>query len=167
MLCNEPFQWWQSRKKDQPTIISRLLTAKSNRDQCAKYFPQEAGPDGTVGIYRGRSANTVNKMTGGWENTNSTRLIYVNGGLDPWRDATMASKSRPGGVLKGSKKLPHFVIEGGMHCSDFDGGNWEANEGVREVVDKASRQMREWVGEFYKGRNETGYGGGKAKGGKV
>lgn len=165
-LCNEAFEWWQTgaspRKKGDPSVVSRLVTAKYNKDQCAKYFPNEKGPDGTVGVSRGKSAKTVNKMTGGWENTNSTRLIYVNGALDPWRDATMASHSRPGGPLKSTKALPHFVVKGGTHCSDFYGDDWAANEGLAEIVDSASAQMKEWIDEFYTAKNKTRNGeGGK------
>ncbi len=174
MLCNEPyahslptpllpptqtnsltrsFEWWQDgAPPHQPTLVSRLVTATYWRRQCPLIFPpSEAGPDG-YGIINGARARDVNRHTGGWNALNTTRAMHTNGGLDPWRDATLSSQSRPGGPFKGSETLPVRVVQGGTHCSDLYGPNWEVNEGVRKLKDDVVAQMKGWVGEWYQAK---------------
>ncbi|KAK3316878.1 serine-type peptidase-like protein [Apodospora peruviana] len=148
MLCNEPFEYWQDGAPlGRPSIVSRLVTADYWRQQCASFFPPSQG--GTYGIKQGKRARDVNKWTGGWYATNSTRLMHANGQLDPWRDATVSSVFRPGGPLKSTEKVPVRVIKGGTHCSDLYGQNWPLNADVRRVVDEEVENMKTWVGEFY------------------
>ncbi len=98
----------------------------------------------------GRRARDVNRHTGGWHATNTTRAMHTNGQYDPWRDATMSSIFRPGGpVQAGDEKLPVRLVKGGTHCSDLYGLNWDANEGVKELAMDAAGQMQQWVGEWY------------------
>lgn len=181
-LCNEPFEWWQttsprsgpsnSSSSTSNGLISRLVTYQSSRSQCAKHFPPSnstsasAPKSDLVGVLQGKTFADVNNYTrGGWLNTDSPtgRLMHSNGGLDPWRDATFASKTRPGGPLKSTKELPHFVIEGGTHCSDLYGDNWAVNEGIAAVVEAECEVMRGWIGEFYKLKG-GGKGGEKGNG---
>ncbi|KAK3935105.1 peptidase S28 [Diplogelasinospora grovesii] len=150
LLCNEPFEWWQDgAPKDRPTIVSRLVDVEYWRAQCPFFFP------GNYGIKEGESAVDVNKYTGGWSVTNTTRLMYANGGLDPWRDATVSSEFRPGGPLQSTPELPVRVIPGGIHCSDYYGQNWAVNPGLQQIVNDEVANMKQWVNEFYEEKGKT------------
>ena len=41
------------------------------------------------------------------------------------------------------------MIPAGIHCSDLILTDAEANQGVKDVVDKAVAQIKAWVGEYY------------------
>ncbi|KAK3395055.1 peptidase S28 [Podospora didyma] len=154
MLCNEPFEYWQDGAPfGRPTIVSRLVTADYWRDQCELFFPRKEG-GGSVGIAQGKRADYVNKWTGGWSVTNTTRLMHANGGLDPWRDATVSSIFRPGGPLQSTEQVPVRVIPGGMHCSDLYGPNWAVNAGAKKVADDQVANMKTWIAEFYEEKHK-------------
>jgi len=73
------------------------VTDKWNNRQCPLFFPSEGNY--TVGEVAGRTEAQVNAYTKGWSFSNSTRLLWVNGGFDPWREAGVSSEFRPGGTL--------------------------------------------------------------------
>ncbi|KAK3384098.1 serine-type peptidase-like protein [Lasiosphaeria ovina] len=155
LLCNEPFEYWQDGAPlGRPTIVSRLVTADYWRQQCNLWFPRSQGGGG-VGIAQGKRANDVNRWTGGWSATKTKRLMYANGGLDPWRDSTVSSIFRPGGPLKSTEKLPVRVIAGGMHCSDLYGPNWSVNPGVQQIVNDEVANIKTWIAEFYEVNNKS------------
>jgi hypothetical protein len=104
-------------------------------------------------VQKGETADDVNAYTGGWFVENTTRLMFANGGSDPWRDATVSSKFRPGGPLESTPELPVRVIPGGVHCSDLYGQNWAVNAELKAIVDEEVANMQEWVDEFYVHKN--------------
>ncbi|KAL2178375.1 serine carboxypeptidase S28-domain-containing protein [Thermothelomyces heterothallicus CBS 202.75] len=145
MLCNEPFEWWQDGAPlTRPTLVSRLVNADYWRKQCPLHFPE-----GGYGIAAGKRAKDVNRWTGGWSVTNTTRAMHTNGQYDPWRDATLSSKFRPGGPVQSTKRLPVRLVKGGTHCSDLYGQNWAVNEDVKKLAQDAADEMTGWVGEWY------------------
>ncbi|EGP89515.1 serine carboxypeptidase [Zymoseptoria tritici IPO323] len=151
MTCNEPFGYWQTgAPADRPSIVSRLVTPEYWIRMCGLYFP--AGPDGeTYGIAKGVTEEDVNAYTGGWDITNTTRLIYVNGGYDPWRESGVSSSDlRPGGPLQSTNEVPVLVVPGGFHTSDLITMNGAVNAGAKEVIDCVVAQLKEWVGEWPK-----------------
>ena len=149
MLCNEPFEWWQDGAPPLgKTLVSRLVNRDYWLKQCPLIFSE---PE--YGLVKGKTYKDVNKWTGGWSVTNTTRVMHTNGEWDPWRDATLASKFRPGGPLKSTEALPHRVVKQGTHCSDFYGPNWEANAELEGLVKDVIGNMGVWIGEFYE---ETG-----------
>ncbi|GAB1739785.1 hypothetical protein NU219Hw_g4722t1 [Hortaea werneckii] len=152
MLCNEPFGYWQDgAPRDRPSIVSRLFTPEYWTRQCALYFPP--GPGGeTYGLAQGRDEDDVNAYTGGWDIENPVRLVYANGGFDPWREATVSAEMRPGGPLRSTEEVPVLVVPGGFHTSDLVTRNGEVNEGCQKVIDEEVRQIAEWVAEFPKRR---------------
>jgi hypothetical protein len=91
----------------------------------------------------------VNKWTGGWLATNTTRLMMTNGEWDPWRDSTYSSIYRPGGPLQSTDQLPVRYLKHGTHCSDLYGQNWGVNADAAAIADDQTNQMKEWVSEFY------------------
>ncbi|KAK0617504.1 serine carboxypeptidase S28-domain-containing protein [Immersiella caudata] len=160
MLCNEPFEWWQAASPSDvvPTLTSRLVTPSYWRAQCALWFPPENDDDGgvntttyTYSISQGKRAADVNAYTGGWFTTNTTRVMHTNGELDPWREATLSARGRPGGPVTGSSEegVSVRLVKGGMHCSDMYAQNWEANEEVKRLMEEEVEEMKRWVGEFY------------------
>ncbi|AEO59356.1 hypothetical protein MYCTH_2307580 [Thermothelomyces thermophilus ATCC 42464] len=145
MLCNEPFEWWQDGAPlTRPTLVSRLVNADYWRKQCPLHFPE-----GGYGIAAGKRAKDVNRWTGGWSVTNTTRAMHTNGQYDPWRDATLSSKFRPGGPVQSTERLPVRLVKGGTHCSDLYGQNWAVNEDVKKLAQDAADEMTGWVGEWY------------------
>jgi hypothetical protein len=157
MTCNEPFGYWQDgAPSDRPSIVSRLVDAQYWIRQCGLFFPD--GPNGeTYGIAKGKTEEQVNEWTGGWDIVNTTRLIYVNGDYDPWREASVSSDIRPGGPLKSTEKVPVEMVPGGFHVSDLVTSNGVANAGVKAVQDKVVAQLSAWVAEFPK-KGGHGYG---------
>lgn len=125
-------------------MVSRLVNVDYWRSLCKNYFPE-----GGYGLDKGLTAEDVNQYTGGWDVTNTTRVMYSNGGVDTWREATLSAKSRLGGPVESTPELPIRVIPGGVHCSDFYGQNWDVNEEIREIVDEQVANMAGWVKEFY------------------
>jgi hypothetical protein len=114
------------------------------RSQCPLWFPGHA-----FGIANGKSAETVNKWTGGWFEKNTTRLMMTNSEWDPWRDATLSSKFRPGGPQESTPEFPVRYLKQGTHCSDLYGANWAVNADAKAIADDETAQMKEWVAEFY------------------
>ncbi|KAF3071047.1 putative serine protease K12H4.7 [Daldinia childiae] len=145
MLCNEPFEYWQDGAPiGRPSIVSRLVNKAYWRSQCPLWFPELE-----YGIAKGKSAKDVNKYTGGWSESNVTRLMMTNGQWDPWRDSTLSSKFRPGGPKESTPEFPIRVVEQGTHCSDLYGQNWAVNPGAKAIADEQVANMAEWVQEFY------------------
>ncbi|KAI6381348.1 hypothetical protein MCOR25_001279 [Pyricularia grisea] len=159
LTCNEPLKFWQiGSPEGEKTIVSRLVNSQYFERQCKLWFPDEPREDGgvyTYGIALGKDVADVNKYTGGWNHTNTTRLLWVNGQYDPWLHATVSAPSRPGGPLQSTEKAPVLVVPGGVHCSDLIIRNGDVNEGVRQVQSQARDIMKKWVSEFPKGGNSA------------
>lgn len=147
-LCNEPFAYWQDGAPvGTPSIVSRLVTAEYYQRQCALYFPP--GPQGqTFGSAKGATVAHVNQWTGGWDIDNTTRLMWINGQYDPWRDSTVSSDFRPGGPLASSEQAPVLIVPGGYHCSDLITENGAVNAGVQSVIDAEIAQVKAWFAEW-------------------
>ncbi len=120
--------------------------------QCAFYFPPEEGGFGSA---QGKTPEDVNKFTGGWSATNMTRILFVNGQHDPWRDSTMSSINRPGGPLQSTTEVPVKVIPGGTHCSDLYGQNWAVNPELKSMVDEEIAILSGWVDDYYTLNNKA------------
>lgn len=143
MLCNEPFGFWQGcAPAPRPSIVSRLLGAEYWIRQCDLLFP--SGPNGET-FAKGRSELDVNAYTGGWDAVNGTRLIYVNGEYDPWREASVSARQRPGGALQSSEQVMVEILPGGNHMSDLVTLNGALNRQCKEIQTKVLNQLEEWV----------------------
>ncbi|KAK0665427.1 putative serine protease [Cercophora samala] len=150
LLCNEPFEWWQSappQSSSYPRVISEYVTAEFWASLCPRFFPNM-----TYALAEGKTAGDVNIRTTGWDVTsNVTRTMNTNGEHDPWRDATLSSKFRPGGPVTEVEKdgLQVRLVKGGTHCSDLVGLNWKANDDLEELVDGVVDQLTWWIGRYY------------------
>jgi hypothetical protein len=142
-LCSLEY-WQDGPPQGHPALVSRLVSQQYNIEQCGLWFPEM-----TFGEARGKTPDNVNAYTGGWSVTNTTRLMYANGQLDPWRDSTVSSDYRPGGPLQSTPELPVRVIPGGIHCSDYYGPNWAVNPTLQGIVNEEVANMVQWVGEYY------------------
>lgn len=60
-----------------PSLIPRTITGEYYEGICSRLFPEEEGY--RYGIAHGRNATTMNARTGGWDYTNTTRLMWSNG----------------------------------------------------------------------------------------
>ncbi|KKY27697.1 putative serine [Phaeomoniella chlamydospora] len=147
-LCNEPFGFWQDgAPTSRSSIVSRLVTAEYWSRQCALYFPTVNGF--TYGYAEGQTVDDINAWTRGWDNTNTTHLIWTNGQYDPWKDATVSSDFRPGGPLTSTEERPVFIVEGGFHCSDLLVNNANANSAIAELMNEEVAVMKGWIDEYY------------------
>nr|CDP27866.1 Putative serine protease [Podospora anserina S mat+] len=150
LLCNEPFEWWQSApplSSSYPRVISEYVTAEYWASLCPRFFPNT-----TYTLAEGKTAGDVNVRTGGWNLTsNVTRTMNTNGQYDPWRDATLSSTFRPGGPVTEMEKdgLQVRLVKGGTHCSDLVGLNWEANAELDGLVDGVVDQLAWWIGQYH------------------
>lgn len=133
------------------------MTPEYFQRQCDLFFPKEG--DLTYGSAAGKTAETLNAYTEGWNLTNTTRLIWVNGEFDAWRSASVSSEFRPGGPLESTDKVPVFLLPGARHGTDIWLDNALANEGVASAQREMIAIMCKWVGEFYALKEEgTGHG---------
>ncbi|XWW94244.1 hypothetical protein V2A60_002187 [Cordyceps javanica] len=154
-LCNEPFQWWQSERPGTPLHVTTGYDTEDwlRHSTCIDEFPDVGKYK--VGIKLGRDESTVNRLTGGWDNTNATRLVWVNAEFDPWLYATVSSPDRPGGPLQGTTDAPVYMLRGAAHCNDHSTANYHANEDARAMFDGVAENMKKWAAEFYKQHNVT------------
>ncbi|KAH8886065.1 endoprotease endo-Pro [Thozetella sp. PMI_491] len=147
MLCNEPLAFWQDGAPEgTPSIVSRFSNAAYWQRQCPLYFPPSDGY--TYGSGRGLTPEDFNAKYGGWDIVNTTRLIYVNGEFDPWRDSTVSSHFRPGGPLQSTEQVPVKLVPGGVHCPDLLARNGAANPGLAKIQAEVVEIVKGWVAEF-------------------
>ncbi|EMC90840.1 hypothetical protein BAUCODRAFT_99497 [Baudoinia panamericana UAMH 10762] len=144
-LCNEPFGYWQDGGHG-TTIVSSLVTPEYWTRQCGLYFPEVDGVQ--YGIALGKTEDEVNAFDGGWYIDNSTRLVYTNGGYDPWREASVSSDLRPEGPLQSTQQVPVNFVPGGFHTSDLITRNGMANASCQTVIDAEINQLAAFVAEF-------------------
>jgi hypothetical protein len=157
MTCNEPFGYWQdAAPTDRPSIVSRLVTEEYWTRQCGIFFPPDNGE--TFGLAAGATYADVNTYTKGWDTRNSSRLLYVNGGYDPWREAGVSSDFRPDGPLQSTEEVPVGLVPGGYHTSDLVTRNSNVNPGCKSVTDAGIQQMKTWVSEW-PGQSASSYPG--------
>ena len=138
--------------------MSRFVTADYWQRQCALYFPTVNGY--TFGANKGKTEADTNAFTGGWNPPNTTRIFFVNGQYDPWRDVTYSSDFRPEGKFQSNSFQKLAVVPGGYHCSDLSVRNALVNPGVQRIQNQQVNQITAWVNQYYGqyGRNLVGDG---------
>lgn len=138
-------------------MVSKFYTTAIARAQCAPLFPDTDGFQ--YGLKMGRTTEQIVEKTTGWENVNTTRLIYVNGEFDPWRPETVSSEQRPGGPLAFTPEVPVFLVKDGTHCADLRMTNVVANTALTKQVKEMRSIMSKWTAEFYteKGIKRPGF----------
>ncbi|KAG5917833.1 hypothetical protein E4U42_007097 [Claviceps africana] len=153
LLCNEAFEWWrvQGPPGVDPGLVSKFADLAYTRMMCEKMFPWDGKY--AVGLDAGRSAATVNKMTGGWDFGKTKRLMWTAGEYDPWRPATVAADRRPGGPLPSSPEAPVWVIPKAAHCSDAYTKAVQYNADFARIFNEILVKMKSWVDEFYVEKN--------------
>ncbi|KAM7186467.1 serine carboxypeptidase S28 [Rhypophila sp. PSN 637] len=158
MTCNEPFFYWQTSAPDgQPSIASRYITPEYFQRQCELLFPAEDGV--TYGSAAGKTADSLNAWTGGWNFVNTTRVLWVNGEFDPWRSASVSSELRPGGPLQSTPEVPVYLLPKGIHCNDLNVRNAQANSDLKTAHKSMVKTMVKWVDDFYQLNGGRGYPG--------
>ncbi|KAK1960861.1 hypothetical protein LY78DRAFT_685318 [Colletotrichum sublineola] len=139
LLCNEPLQGWTTAPKDGPTIVSRFGTAEYNRRH-------------------GKTAADVNSKYDGWLFTNTTRMVWTNGELDPLLDATVSSEIRPGGPLQSSAGVQVYLIPGAHHATDLFMKNGDLNADIKTAITGVVSNLTTWVNEFYDAKKPAASG---------
>lgn len=76
-------------------------------------------------------------------------MSFFHREFDPWRSAGVSSLERPGGPVPSTSAMPVFVVPGAHHNADLSTAAGLANPGLKDVQNKATDQMKQWVGEFY------------------
>jgi hypothetical protein len=140
-------RWQNGAPHGQQTIVSRLINDAYWERQCPEWFPTENGY--TYGLNDGDTYHTANVYTGGWTGfTDSTRLIFVSGTNDPWRESQVVSTLRPGGPQKSTPAQPVLDVPGGYHTSDLVTQNGVVNAGCAAVQAQVVSQISTWVSEY-------------------
>lgn len=128
-------------------VIQAYNRSTAIQESCVDAFPEV--DHFRYGLANGKTIDQVNTKTGGWNNVNTTRLVWVNGEFDPWRPATVSWDRRPGGALKSTPNAPVHVIPGAAHCNDYYPSNANGSDAAKKIFDDVVSQMQEWVAEFY------------------
>ena len=110
--------------------------------QCALRFPETNGF--ISGAEQGFTAEHLDMYTNGWDGK-FERVLFVNGELDPWIEATVSSQYRPGGPISSSAQTPIFIIKNGNHCPEMVIG--ETAEAL-DVYEDMFRVMDGWLKEW-------------------
>ncbi|KAG5930960.1 hypothetical protein E4U53_002032 [Claviceps sorghi] len=155
LLCNEAFEWWHVAGPPgvDSGLVSKFADVPYMRMQCEKMFPAQGKYK--IGLDAGRSADTVNKRTSGWDVGKTQRLMWTSGEYDPWRPATVSADGRPGGPLPSSPEAPVWVIPKAAHCPDVYTANTKANAEFARIFEEILVKMKSWVDEFYVEKNMT------------
>ncbi|KAI6359661.1 hypothetical protein MCOR25_006989 [Pyricularia grisea] len=147
MLCHNPFGWWQvgPPESDGTNIVSSHMRPEHFSRQCALMFPTTGGFNS--GSVRGFTESMLNAWTAGWD-ADFERVIFCNGGDDPWNSATVTSEFRPGGPRRSTDKAPVFVIPGGIHVPDLIIDDTPSEMlVVAQELEVMGRWLEEWVVE--------------------
>jgi hypothetical protein len=145
MLCHNPFSWWQvgPPKNDGKHVVSALLRPEHFQRQCDLMFPATKGY--RVGSVVGWTAEHLNLYTKGWD-ADFERVMFLQGEFDPWIEATVSSRHRPGGPLASSDKTPVFTIKNGNHVPDLILDDIpEENSVLEQELATMKRWLAEWT----------------------
>ncbi|GAP82894.1 putative serine carboxypeptidase S28 [Rosellinia necatrix] len=146
MLCNEPFGWYQTGPptSDGTSIIPSVLRPEHYQRRCPLAFPETNGFN--AGSVLGFQAEHLNQWTKGWD-APFRRVLFVNGEHDPWKSATVAADSRPGGPIESSDEIPSLIVEKGVHVPDLvlDGSEYQ-----NAVIEQAVAIMGGWLNDWKK-----------------
>ncbi|CAJ2513734.1 Uu.00g018530.m01.CDS01 [Anthostomella pinea] len=147
MICNESFGWNQvgPPESDGTNIVSSFLRPDYFERRCPLEFPETAGVK--TGEALGFTPEHLNLFTGGWD-APYEKVIFVNGRVDPWRSATVASDTRPGGpIIAGTgAAAPTFVVEDGDHCPELEID--EGDPSTWPIVQESVKIMGGWLAEW-------------------
>jgi hypothetical protein len=144
MLCHNPFSWWQvgPAHNDGQHLVSSLLRPEHSQRLCPLWFPETNGY--VPGSVEGFTATHLNLYTGGWD-AEFERVLFVNGQFDPWLEATVAAKGRPGGPRNSTDKAPILTVKNGNHVADL-----RIDDVPEElsVLDQELDIMGKWLAEW-------------------
>ncbi|KAJ4411335.1 hypothetical protein N0V82_009024 [Gnomoniopsis sp. IMI 355080] len=156
MQCNQPMAWYHTGAPAGTTsLVSRLKTAQYYQRQCDMAFPTiDNATYGSNGKPE-QAAQDFNTLTGGWDITSTSRLLFVNGELDPWRSGGVSSPQRPGGPLASTADMPVILVPGAHHNADLATAAGTANADVKAAQTNATAQIKQWVAEFYTEKGKT------------
>ncbi|EPE02317.1 serine-type peptidase [Ophiostoma piceae UAMH 11346] len=146
LLCHNPFGWWQvgPNVTDGNNIVSQYVTLESSTRTCALRFPTTNGF--SSGWDDGFTPEHLDLYTGGWD-ADFKRVLFVNGEVDPWREATVSADSRPNGRRSSTEDMPIIVIPNGNHCPEL---TFEKYEGAPDLYKDMVAIMERWLNEWEK-----------------
>ena len=131
-------------------LVSRFLTYDYFQTRCTIVHSPESGGEleGTASGHR--TAEDLNRYTGGWSPANARRIIYSAGEMDVWREMSVSARLRPGGPLQSNPDLDIVVhlVKTGWHHSEMYTRNAELDEEVRRVRDEEVDQICHWVQQW-------------------
>ncbi|KDN69814.1 putative serine carboxypeptidase S28 [Colletotrichum sublineola] len=133
--------------------LARLSTTG---DSAASSSPTEG--QNTYGLNSGKTAADVNSKYDGWLFTNTTRMVWTNGELDPLLDATVSSEIRPGGPLQSSAGVQVYLIPGAHHATDLFMKNGDLNADIKTAITGVVSNLTTWVNEFYDAKKPAASG---------
>ena len=104
--CCTQFSYWQDCDKDSQCPLSKaFMTLDSNTQQCQDAF----GP-GVSRFLNARATRFTNAYMGG-QAIASSRIVFVNGNVDPWHALSLYNSTQP--------EQPSVFINGTAHCRNM------------------------------------------------
>ncbi|XP_032828417.2 thymus-specific serine protease-like isoform X1 [Petromyzon marinus] len=120
---------FQSCYPERGCPFSRLLTLEADVDVCVRVFglslqDVSRGVDGTNRVY-------------GANHPDGTRVIFVNGDIDPWHKLSVLKSLSP--------LLPAIVINGTSHCADMEAPKMNDIYALRHARQEIEKQIVQWL----------------------
>ncbi|XP_045499790.1 putative serine protease K12H4.7 [Colias croceus] len=83
-----------------------------------------------------RGVQKTNQVYGGLR-PNVTRVVFVNGDVDPWSTLSI--------LVKQSSEVPAVVIPGAIHCQDLS-ATYHSPETLKQATKYAKNMVKTWIG---------------------
>ncbi|CAG4954229.1 unnamed protein product [Colias eurytheme] len=83
-----------------------------------------------------RGVQKTNQVYGGLR-PNVTRVVFVNGDVDPWSTLSI--------LVKQSSEVPAVVIPGAIHCQDLS-ATYYSREALKQATKYAISMVKTWIG---------------------
>ena len=125
------FAYWQTCEDRAVCPLSLYMTLESNTQQCADLF----GPAFTAAVSAERVINT-NALLGGSTHFGGTRVIFVNGNVDPWHALSKLDTSP--GVLS-------ILIDGTAHCRQMQPSRPTDTPALVHAREEIAAQLLVWL----------------------
>jgi len=133
--CTE-FGYWQSAPQaPQRRVRSKYVTAEYYENGCTDAF----GKDNIPPRPQVERINTVYQA----DHINTTRIVFVNGELDPWRRLSVSAPDAA--PRQSSPDVPVYIVKGGSHCEDLGRKMPGENPSKTEVNANIDADIKRWL----------------------
>jgi len=79
------------------------------------------------------------------QHIHASRIVYVNGELDPWRRLSLSAPNAP--IRHNDTRESVYVVAGGHHCDDLRGDRDGDNDSLKNIRDAVDANIIRWLSE--------------------